>query len=238
MRHHCWLLAAVLLIGCSKSSGPLVLMDGEAIAQVERVAILPLANTTGFDVVNPLVERLFLTELTGLKRFEFIEPDVVVAALDSLGLAEADFGNPFNLRKLGNYLEADAVIGAAVTTYSPFGTEAVLLGRQTEKAEKEIKPPRGIVGWFVPSKVSVSETQYQYGTVAKDPAIGAVVVMINASDARVIYEASKFIQGDARVPGTYKLTYGGLLSADDLRRVDFIGRLVVKELLEPLRREL
>jgi hypothetical protein len=212
-------------------------MDRPAVDAVKRVAILPVANITQFTEVNPLLERLFITELTSLQRFDFIGPKEVTAAIESLKLTDEDLGNPLNVKTLGEHLHADAVIGAGITAYTPFGTEAALLGEQTEKAKKEIKPPKGILGWLVPTEVSSSHTEYQYGTVTKEPAIGATVAIVNVADARVIYEASKLIQRDARVPGGYSLNYGGMLNDDELRRIDFIARLVVKEMLSPLRRE-
>lgn len=236
MDRFCLLLLLAVVLSCETASGPTVSIDREALATVRRVAILPIANATGYDMVNPMVERLFLTELTNLRKFEFVNPTEVAAALESLKLTEGDLGNPFHVKTLGQYLKADAVIGAVITTYSPFGTEAALLGRDTKTAEKDIKPPKGIIGWLVPTKVSTSETNYEYGTVTKEPAIGAVVAMISTVDARVIYEASKLIQRDARVPGTYNMKYGSVLTDDELRRLDFIARLVIREMLDPLRR--
>jgi hypothetical protein len=237
MRYIYLLLAVAATIGCEEARGPLIAMDGQAVAAVKRVAILPVANITPYTEVNPLVERVFTTELTSLQRFEFISQKEVAKALDSLKLTEEDLGNPLNVKTLGEYLHADGVIGVGITAYSPFGTEAALLGKETEAAKKEIKPPRGILGWLVPTEVSVSHTEYQYGTVTREPAIGATVAMVNVADARVIYEASKLIQRDTRVPGGYNLNYGGVLTSDELRRVDFIARLAVKEMLDPLRRE-
>lgn len=232
------ILVATLLLGCQAASPPLVSMDQKALREVRRVAVLPIANTTGYDEVNPLFERLFLTELTNLRKFDFINPAEVIVALESLRLTEDDLGNPFNVKSLGERLKADAVIGAAVTAYSPFGTETALLGKESQKAEKDIKPPKGFAGWLVPNRVSASETEYRYGTVTREPALGALITIVRVADARVIFESSKLIQGDARVPGSYRLTYSGVLTKDELRRVDLIARLVVREMLDPLRGEL
>ncbi len=232
------MLIAVSLLVCTKAPAPLIAMDKAALSAVRRIAVLPVDNATGYNEVNPLFERLLLTELISLRRFEFVTPTEVTAALNELKLSGEDLGNPFNIKLLGERLRADAVIGAAVTVYSPFGTETALLGKESQKAEKDIKPPSGIIGWLVPNRVSASETEYHYGTVTREPALGALISIIRVADARVIFESSKLIQGDARVPGSYRLTYSGVLTKDELRRVDLIGRLVVREMLEPLRGEL
>jgi hypothetical protein len=108
---------------------------------------------------------------------------------------------------------------------------------QAATAGRRSRGPGGLLlSLLVPDDVSVTRTKYDYATVARKPSLGATIYLIETGRGRLIYNASKFIDENARIPGAYSKTYGNILDAEDMSRVDFVARLAAKEMLDPLRR--
>jgi hypothetical protein len=235
------------LLGCGKAEGPIIFIDREAIKDVNSIAILPVTNATPYIEVNPLLDQLLTDEMLRVKGYTFKTPTDVRNAVAELDLPEEKISNPMDAKSLGEKLGVDGVIGVMVIAFTPtiseiaeMKTESDVKAYTFDETKEELKKEHGalwgfLVDLFVPDVRVKGDTEHKYGTVTTDPFIGIGATMVDSRTGLVIYQASKFIKRDARLPGAYQKNYKAVITRERFQLLDYIARLSIREMVHPLK---
>ena len=235
------------LFGCGKAEGPILYIDREALSGVKKIALLPITNVTPFQEINPLLDQIFTDEMLKTKGYSITTTEQVREALESLNLSQEKVSNPMDAKALGEKLGVDGVMGIMVIAYTPTKSEIAELKTETDvkahtygETKEELKEKHGVLWGFlvdilIPEVTVKSDVEHKYGTVTTDPTIGIGATMVDAQTGQVIYQASKYIRKDARLPGAYKKTYKDIISKERFQLLNYIARLSIREVINPLK---
>jgi TolB-like protein len=100
---------ATLLLGAALLAASAAGAEGPA-----RVAVFPFENLSGKADAGELLTRVFFSELASRGSCQVIEPGVVDAALDSLGIRNPSSLTSAQLRAAGDTLRADRIVLGSV----------------------------------------------------------------------------------------------------------------------------
>lgn len=234
--------------GCGKAEGPIVYMDRDAVRNIHNIALLPITNATSHQEINPLLDQILTDEMLKLKDFSFTSPSLVREALTNLNLPENKISNPMDAKAVGEQLGVDGVMGIMLVSYTPIVSQIARVGTDTdvkahtfEETKEELKERHGVLWGFlvdllIPDVWLKGGEEYRYGTVTTDPLLGIGATMVDARSGLVIYQASKFLKRDARIPGAYKRKYEDIIAKEKFQILDFLARLSIRELIDPLKK--
>lgn len=240
------LTLVIVFFGCEKAEGPIVFMDLEALKSVNKIAILPVTNATPHDAINPLIDQILTDEMLKLKGYSFATPAEVREAILSFNLSEEKVSNPMDAKAVGEKLGVDGVMGLMLISYLPSISQIAELKTETdvkahtfEETKEELKEEHGVLWGFlvdllIPDVWVKGDKEHKYGTVTTDPIIGMGVTLVETQSGRVIYQASKFLKKDTRLPEAYRKKYEEIISKEKFQLLDFIARLSIRELIHPL----
>lgn len=228
-----WVLL-IFVVSCARAPGPALVMNRARLNAVKKFAVLPVTSITRGKDISPLVQQTLATGLTELEKYEFIQADEDITL------------TPTEARELSEWLEVDAIMNCTVTEYISLESKTVLGGKEKsyditsfEDTKEEAKKGHGclwgfIVDLLIPDYRVKGEEEYKYKTVTRSPSIGIELTLMS-KEGELIYKGSKFISKQSRIPDCYSATYGGVLAAEQINSVDYIIRLAVMELIEPLK---
>ena len=242
-----FLVIASFLLGCGKAEGPIVYMDREALRNVREIALLPITNATPHPEINPLLDHSANDEMLRLKTYSIAKPEEVRNVLEELHLPAEKVSNPMDAKAVGEKLGVDGVMGVMVFAYIPTRSEIALTWKETdvkahtfEDTKEELKEKHGVLWDFlvdllIPETTVKAKQEYEYGTIFSDPLIGIGTTLVETRSGRVIYQASKYLKKDAKIPDAYTRKYKDIIEKEKFQVIDYIARLSIRELVYPLK---
>ncbi|MCH7760788.1 hypothetical protein IIA15_05220 [candidate division TA06 bacterium] len=237
----------LLLLGCGKAEGPILYIDREALSGVKKIALLPITNVTPYQEINPLLDQIFTDEMLKTKGYSITTMEQVREAMESLNLSQEKVSNPMDAKALGEKLGVDGVMGLMIIAYTPTMSEIAELKTETDvkahtygETKEELKKKHGVLWGFlvdilIPDVQVKAGVEHKYGTVTTDPTIGIGATMVDTRSGQVIYQASKYIKRDARLPGAYKKQYKDIITKERFQLLNYIARLSIREVVQPLK---
>ncbi|MBI4722549.1 MAG: hypothetical protein HY769_06070 [Candidatus Stahlbacteria bacterium] len=211
-----YLVLLIISLGCAKAPGPVLSIDPASVNEIRSIGIKEVVNSSPQQEITPIVMQNLTTNLSELKRYKLVSPD-----------------------------EADAILNCIITQYLPIQEKIVRSGKDVsydvhefEGTKTEAKEGHGLlwgclIDLLIPSQKIKGGEEYKYKTVTRSPTI-ELKITLNKKD-KIIYEGYKLIRSGSRIPDCYNTTYADILADEQLNSIDFIVRLAIKELLEPLR---
>jgi hypothetical protein len=120
-------MVALCLLSLSCASGTRLYVNPEAdMAYYKKIAVLPFANLSSDNLAAPRVTRAFVTELLMAARFQIVQPEDLVGALQRGGVYPAGDGT-YEVAKLKDLAAQAGITGilrGAVSEYQMTRTEA------------------------------------------------------------------------------------------------------------------
>lgn len=110
-------LSAPLLSGCAGSVDSYHIKENVDFSFIKRVAILPLDNFTSNKNASEAVRQVVTTEMLASGFVDVVVPGDVMAAINSIGVKSISSPSVEEIRALGKFLRAEAVVIGSVDNY-------------------------------------------------------------------------------------------------------------------------
>jgi len=115
-----WAALALALLGLSCASGPRLYVNPDAdMAFYQKIAVLPFANLSTDGLAAPRVTRALITELIMANRFQVVQPEDFVGALQRMGVSPAGDGSyeVARLKEAAAQMGVTGILRGAVSEY-------------------------------------------------------------------------------------------------------------------------
>ena len=136
-----WMLCLGWLLACSLAScaaGTRVYVNPEAdLAFYKKIAVLPFGDVSGNSLAGPRVTRAFVTELIMTNRYQIVQPEEFVGALNRMRIYPANGGayDPAQLKDAATQMGLTGLLRGTVTEYQmsrDSGGEVPVIGFDAE----------------------------------------------------------------------------------------------------------